>query len=69
MCMEERAVALAVAIGVDGRLEVWMGASGVSGELDEGLVELRPVVLGMVVVGLVAVVGRPESGSCAVSVG
>ena len=58
-----------------GGLGVRVGASGVAGELGEGLGELSPVVLGvtvvlaMAVVGLVSVPGKPECGAYAVVVG
>lgn len=64
-----------MAVGVAGRLGVWIGASGVAGELGEGLVELSPVVLGVTVVlaaavvGLVSVLWEPECGTHAVVVG
>lgn len=69
-CVEVGAVAVA------GRREVWVGATGVAGELGEGPVELRSpvilgvsVVLGVAVVVLVPVEGEPVVGGGDVVVG
>lgn len=54
--VEEGAEGVGVAVGV----KPIVGVAGVDWELGEVAVELKPVVLGVAVVGLASVEGKPE---------